>query len=336
VRPLRFGDILDKRFAAIWILVLLMVLYGWINPLRLGHTTLILVFVALVVASPTSRRLAVALWPAAIFGFAYDLMRILVDRAYDMTPSRVVFELERWLVGWVTPNPDDLGPLDLFREHHSLIVDLAAGAWYSTHVPSVILFGLYIWWRTHREREVSARRLDKYFWGFLIFNVLGFVFWAIFPVAPPWYVEAHGLVAPGAVGLDPLLGDPAALVRVDAWLGYPHFSDIYKQATYVFGAMPSLHAAAPVWVALWTREKWLRLLVWCYALAMCFFAVYLNHHYVVDVLAGALLAAGVYALLEHSRLGDLTIRANQWLRDWLDELLGAELSADGDEEARGE
>lgn|GEM_PF-371255 len=328
MKRLRITAIWDRKFAAIWVLALLLALYGWLNPLRLGHGGFLLVFLVLLVASRASRSLAVAVWPAAIFGFAYDLMRLLLNRAYDMAPSAFVYHLEAALFGWMSPSSGALGPVDFFVRHHSIFLDLPAALWYSTHIPSVILFGLYLWWRSDRGREPSARRVDRYFWGFLIFNAIGMTVWAVFPVAPPWYVEAHGLVAPAALNLGhPLWGNPAGLARVDTWLGTPYFADLYRQSTYVFGAMPSLHAAAPIWVALWTRKTWLRVLVWGYALMMCFFAVYLTHHYMIDVLAGALLAGAIYGVLAHTRAGAWTVALNQWIRQWLDALLGLPISA---------
>lgn len=329
-RP-RIGGLFDKKFMGVWCLALVLFLYGWLNPLRMEHWGLILVFLALAIASRATRTLAVAVWPAALFGFAYDLMRLLLTRSYNMAPSAFVYGLEAELFGWMSPSSGALGPVDFFAENHSILLDLPGGLWYSTHIPAVIFFGLYLWWRTYREREGSERRIDKYFWGFLIFNVVGMAAWAIFPVAPPWYVEAHGLVAPGTLNLGhPLWGSPAGLARVDQWLGSPHFADLYRQSTYVFGAMPSLHAAAPIWVALWARKKWPRALAWGYALAMCFFAVYLTHHYVVDVLAGALLASVIYLLLERTRLGLWAVALNRWIRGWVDALFGRPiLSGDG-------
>ncbi|AWV91174.1 phosphatase PAP2 family protein [Bradymonas sediminis] len=324
----RIGGIFDKRFAALCLLVVLLVFYGWMNPLRVEHWGLILLFLVLLGASRVTRSLAVAVWPAAIFGFSYDLMRLLLNRSYDMAPSAAIYRLEAWLFGWMSPSTGALGPVDFFAQHNSLILDLPGGLWYSTHIPSVIIFGVYLWWRSYRENEAPALRVDKYFWGFLIFNGVGMACWALFPVAPPWYVEAHGLVAPATLNLEgPLLGSPAGLARVDVWLGTPHFEGLYKQSTYVFGAMPSLHAAAPIWVALWTRKKIFRLLAWGYALAMCFFAVYLTHHYVVDVLAGGMLAGSVYLLLERTRLGAWAVAINARLRDWLDALFGSQVVA---------
>jgi membrane-associated phospholipid phosphatase len=59
-------------------------------------------------------------------------------------------------------------------------------------------------------------------------------------------------------------------------------------------AMPSLHAAIPMMLALffWTRVRWwLRVVLVVYVLAMGLTLVYAGEHYVIDVLVGWLYAA---------------------------------------------
>ncbi len=306
-----------KKLAPLLILTAMLSVYDLLNPFRVVHWVVLALLIVLVVASEATRDLAVALAPAAIFGFTYDLMRIFQDSSFHTVHTTSVYHLEQFLVGWMTPTAGDLGPVDFFRDHHWFVVDLLAGIWYSTHVPSVILFGLYLWWRHWRDDGQEEDRLYKFFWGYLAFNVIGFVFWALYPTAPPWYVETHGFAAPG----HPIQGSPAGLARVDHWLGYRHFADIYEHASYVFGAMPSLHVAPSIWIALWTRKKILKILAWFYAITMCFFAVYLSHHYVSDVLAGGLLAFSVYYSLAHTRLGEVPVRMAVAMRVYLDELL---------------
>lgn len=65
-------------------------------------------------------------------------------------------------------------------------------------------------------------------------------------------------------------------------------------------AMPSLHQAFTLLMALvlWRERRWLGVLGGLYALAMGASLVYLGEHYLVDVLAGAALAAGVCVLLQ--------------------------------------
>jgi membrane-associated phospholipid phosphatase len=278
---------------------------------------LIALFVVLTVASRATRDLAVALVPAAIFGLVYDLLRLFAGRSYDAVVVEPIYRIEQAMFGWMTPQPGDLGPVDFFREHHHILIDIFAGLFYSTHVPSVVLFGIYLWWRTWREEGQEESRLHKFMWGYLVFNVLGFLVWILMPVAPPWYVEQYGFAPPG----EPILGDPAGLGRVDVWLGYPHFTSIYEQATYVFGAMPSLHVAPSIWIALWARKTAIKVAAYSYAGAMCFFAVYLGHHYVIDVIAGGALAAGVYVALAHTRLGQWPDRAAATIRESFADIL---------------
>ena len=299
-----------KKFVPVIVVVLAFTLYGAVNPFRAEHMALVGLFVVLAVASRATRDLAVALVPAAIFGLVYDLLRLFADQSYHAVVVEPVYRLEQALFGWITPQAGDLGLVDFFRDHHHIAIDLLAGMFYSTHVPSIILFGLYLWWRSWRDDGEEESRLHRFMWGYLVFNVLGFVVWITMPVAPPWYVEQYGLSAPGSA----ILGDPAGLSRVDAWLGYPHFTNIYEQATYVFGAFPSLHVAPSIWIALWTRKTGIRAAAWLYAASMSFFAVYLSHHYLIDVIAGGALAGAVYFALAHTRLGEWPDRAAEMIR----------------------
>ncbi len=88
------------------------------------------------------------------------------------------------------------------------------------------------------------------------------------------------------------------LARVDAWLGIPYFAGMYGRASDVFGAVPvpSLHVAYPLLLLIdgFRRHRWLGrvLLIWFY-LSMCFAAVYLDHHWVFDIVIGSLYAVVV-------------------------------------------
>jgi membrane-associated phospholipid phosphatase len=73
---------------------------------------------------------------------------------------------------------------------------------------------------------------------------------------------------------------------------------MYGRASDVFGAMPSLHVAYPLLVLIegWPlmRTPW-RLASVTFFLWMCFAAVYLDHHWALDVLAGVVYCLGVVA-----------------------------------------
>jgi membrane-associated phospholipid phosphatase len=64
---------------------------------------------------------------------------------------------------------------------------------------------------------------------------------------------------------------------------------MYGRASDVFGAMPSLHVAYPLLVLIegWaTFRPVVRAAAGAFYVAMCFAAVYLDHHWVLDVVAG--------------------------------------------------
>jgi membrane-associated phospholipid phosphatase len=85
---------------------------------------------------------------------------------------------------------------------------------------------------------------------------------------------------------------PAGLARMDALLGVPLAASFYSQSANVFGAMPSLHCAYATLVAwmVFPLRGALRWATLAFALSMVFSAVYLRHHYILDVLAGIVLA----------------------------------------------
>src|SRR5262249_45647695 len=81
----------------------------------------------------------------------------------------------------------------------------------------------------------------------------------------------------------------------DALLGTHLFDHMYSRSVEVFGAIPSLHAAYPALAAILvfrTAElRWARWPAAGYAAVMWFSAVYLQHHYVIDVVLGVAYAA---------------------------------------------
>jgi len=102
-------------------------------------------------------------------------------------------------------------------------------------------------------------------------------------VAPPWYVERYGL---GPVRLD-ALPSPAGAARFDALVGLDLMARYYSRTPNVFGAIPSLHAAFPALAAYGAfRLGALRAACTAYALIVAFAAVYLNHHWVLDIVWG--------------------------------------------------
>jgi membrane-associated phospholipid phosphatase len=177
---------------------------------------------------------------------------------------------------------------EVIAERSSLFLDLLCGATYFLFLPEVFGLAIYLFFRSRRKMlELSL--------GFLAVNLIGWTIWVLYPVAPPWYADLHAGGGPPALHA---AADAAALERVDAWLGIRYFQAFYARSAYVFGAMPSLHVAYAVLVArvIWPLGGRLRIATLVFAAVIAFAAVYLRHHYILDVIAGAVLGLLVAAL----------------------------------------
>ncbi|HIF07768.1 MAG TPA: phosphatase PAP2 family protein [Gemmatimonadetes bacterium] len=168
-------------------------------------------------------------------------------------------------------------------------LDFIAGGVYLTFIGVFVLLAAYFTRRiqydtdparTPAQRQWLARALV---WSFLVVNVLGFVTWFLYPAAPPWYVETYGL---DTIILDVPM-NPARTVRFDALFGTSFFTGMYDAGSNPFGAIPSLHVSYPVISVVFAmRLGKLRLFTILFSSLVGFAAVYLNHHYLIDVLLG--------------------------------------------------
>ncbi|BDG03826.1 phosphatase PAP2 family protein [Anaeromyxobacter oryzae] len=184
---------------------------------------------------------------------------------------------------------------ELFLEHHWPALDLACGFAYLVFVGEYVGLAILLFFR---GREDAAQTFAR---CFLLVNVMGFATYFVYPAAPPWYVTAYGF-GPARMHIEPAA---AAAQRFDALLGTHLFADMYGRGIDVFGAFPSLHVSYPLIAALLAfrlRElKWARAPAVLFFLLMCLSAVYLQHHYLIDVLLGiayALVALGAVSALE--------------------------------------
>ena len=166
-----------------------------------------------------------------------------------------------------------------------LLFGTLPSAWLQTHVlqlsPDVLtwvsaivhsswfvapwLFAILVSWK-------RAERAGSFFrWWIAIAFAVNPIF-ALFPVAPPWMVDAE-IVRINAIPLGDGFKDPNPLA-----------------------AMPSLHVAVPVVLGLWfVRERWTlpAMALFSYATLISFEIVFSGEHYVVDIVGGVAVAAFV-------------------------------------------
>jgi len=111
-----------------------------------------------------------------------------------------------------------------------------------------------------------------------------------YPTAPPWYYEKFG-TTPADYSLP---GNPGTLSRVDAYFRGQFYYNTFSKSPLVFGAFPSLHVGWPTLLFLFfmysseiTISQKFKYFLYFYYSWVCFAVVYLQHHYVIDVLGGA-------------------------------------------------
>ena len=176
---------------------------------------------------------------------------------------------------------------DFLALHATPFLDVITGAAYILYLAEVFALALFFHFVDPPRGLIIA-------FGFLIMNLFGMVAWFSFPAAPPWYVTLNGL-GPANMHAVP---SPAGGVRFDALFGIQLFHNFYARSINVFGAMPSLHSAYPtlVFLASRTRSRGFFGATLGFALLIYFSALYLQHHYVVDVVAGILTGYLCFAL----------------------------------------
>jgi membrane-associated phospholipid phosphatase len=138
-------------------------------------------------------------------------------------------------------------------------------------------------WILDRERFRSyARRLTL----LSFVSVAGFCVW---PSMPPWLASSKGMIGPA----NRLIGDIGGSF---AWFDANPLWERGLHLANDLAAFPSLHEGMTVLVAimLWRSvPRVLRPLLAAYPLVMAFALVYTGEHYVIDLVAGALLAIGI-------------------------------------------
>lgn len=255
---------------------------------RWEHVAIMLGVPLLAYATPRSKRLFVGLLPLGVLGLVYDAMRFVKDlgvsadrvhicdlRAIDMRLASVTVAGERGTVH------------DWLQLHDSLPLDLIAAIPYGTFLFVAIAFAIYLYVKDYERMRVFG-------WVFLLVNLAGFATYHLYPAAPPWYFHAHGC----AVDLAAHASEAPKLARVDAFLGIHFFHGFYGRASDVYGAVPSLHVAYPLlillfgWPVLRVAGRTFAIL---FLVLMCSAAVYLDHHWIIDVIAGLALTLAIYA-----------------------------------------
>jgi len=219
-------------------------------------------------------------FPFILTGVIFDSMRYfywqgIAGRVHVAEPY--LFERDWFGIGGRTLN-------EIFLDHHWAALDLACGFAYLVYVGEYLAMACVLFWRGRLSGVSTFAR------SFLVVNVMGYVTYFVYAAAPPWYVTQYGL-GPARTDVHPAA---AAAHRFDALLGTRFFDEMYGRGVDVFGAYPSLHVAYPLIAVILAFRlgelRWARWPAVAFFLLMCLSAVYLQHHYVTDVVLGVVYA----------------------------------------------
>jgi membrane-associated phospholipid phosphatase len=250
-----------------------------VGDLRPEHLVVVGVACILAYGSVKTKQFFVDVSPYLAVAIGYDAVRYA--REAVVTSDRVMgcglrdAEVALFHVG------KGVTVQDYLQQHTLPALDLIFAVPYAVFAYLALAYAAYLYF-------VDRPRMRHYLWAFAIANYISFAMWLILPAAPPWYIRAHGCVID--IAAQP---SPAGLARVDALLGTRYFATFYSRASSVYGAMPSMHCAYPVLGLLtaWKAATWkTRPLHILYTVLMFSAAVYLDHHWILDGLAGWVVA----------------------------------------------
>jgi membrane-associated phospholipid phosphatase len=149
---------------------------------------------------------------------------------------------------------------------------------YASHFLTGLTIAAVLW---VRKREEWLRWMRRY----VTINFGALICYIVYPMAPPWMASEEGFIHEAI---------PRLTGRGWRDLGLGRFDLVLQGVGNPVAAMPSLHAGITFLVAMygiWRLRTPLRFLLVLYPIAMSTTLVYYGEHYVVDVLAGAVLAA---------------------------------------------
>ncbi len=266
-----------------WLLPLLPSLYAAATGVIGGsgpiHLSIAFAFAALGFATAATKRLVSIGYPLLFVGIAYDV--------YGYAQSAVLAKARHtcWArnldVAFISAGPNTTWQ-DYWTIHHTPALDLFFAIPYAGFIYILAGYAIYLLF-------IDELRSRQFVWAVAVSYLLAIALWMVIPTSPPWYVQAYGC------GVDVLVpGSAAGLARVDQLLGITYFQEFYGHSPAVFAAFPSLHCAFPVigLIVGWRGATWVtRPIHVFYALAMFGGSIYLDHHWIVDGIAGWCVAA---------------------------------------------
>jgi len=261
--------------------------------IRPDHIFLALLVLTLAFGKSGARKFLVDWLPFILFWVFYDMMRGVADNWRGAIHIKDIYDVELALFG---PLFGGKIPSFFFQDlQHAIdgswfkkIFDLLAADLYTIHFAVPLLAG-WVLWHTTNDRAMYYR----FAYTMTILNIMALTTFFLFPAAPPWYVMKYGFAQPQGE----LIGAAGSLISVDRLLKVNFFTTLWDNFNpNYFAAIPSLHGSYPIVVILFLYKKFRKYLPWLllYPILTWASAVYLNHHYIIDLVVG-----GMYLIIAY-------------------------------------
>jgi membrane-associated phospholipid phosphatase len=259
-----------NRWFGLQILVVVIVMAGMIASRTFPNTHRIaILLIGVFIFTREGRAFLLGFSPFLLLLLTYEWLRSYADNlSLTQINVRNLIQWERWLFGSTLPG--HYLQTHLWNKPYTPVLDTVANSLYLSHFVSPLIISLLLWRKQRATYWAYAS-------GLVVLSYAGFITYALFPAAPPWWATLHGYLRQQPIRLD-------------------HFmvsASVMMSSANPVAAMPSLHAAYPTYLALVAVSVWGKraLPVFLLPLAVMFSIVYLGHHYVIDALAGVAYAS---------------------------------------------
>jgi membrane-associated phospholipid phosphatase len=219
-------------------------------------------------------------WWLPVVGLViYFYSRGLTDELGLPVHITMPIRFDEWLGGGVTPTErlqDAWCGDPCTKETEPRWYDLFFTTVYATHFLAGLTIAAVLWVRNRRDWLMWMRRYVGINFGALAVYIL-------YPMAPPWMASEQGYMG------------EVTRITSRGWsdIGLDRIDLILHGVGNPVAAMPSLHAGISFLIAMYAVQRlhtlW-RFVLLLYPVAMSTALVYFAEHYVIDVLAGGLLA----------------------------------------------
>jgi inositol phosphorylceramide synthase catalytic subunit len=294
-------------------LAIYLILINQLIRVRPDHVFVALLIFVISLGKGRVKYFAIDWAPWIVFWICYDMMRGIADNLRGTINVTIPYIMEYKLFGSFFKH---IIPCFYFQDlQQSLngtlvknILDASGGLFYTLHFALPIIVG-WIFWHTTDDRKLFY----TFVWTMTVLNFSALATFIIFPCAPPWYVYSYGFGQPPQTEYWGL--GAGSLINVDRMIGMNFFQTLWGGFNpNHFAAIPSLHGSYPIAVAFFIYKKFKRYpgLLILYPIGVWFSAVYLNQHYIIDLIIGLMYLIIAYFISDRLLIPKIFSRYINW------------------------